>query len=372
MSNQNAKLSRLPVNKTVVFYSPIEGKDVFVRTGMTGEGNSFIGSLLYACQKDYMFKTDKEKMKAVNKVYTKVCLRKWESLPVDREIFYTEMCGVLTEFYNKKDEENEIHSTLCELVSLENFADVILPSAMDKSDGKVMKKVKESIVEETTNFTFVILEKFGDSLDSERKEFFMKKMTEMITKILTEVENKLFKQFLKKDFTLDTETLKMISSKINRDIYFFNGDNRLPYKVIKENILKGRNSVFVMCVEGNHYEVVGKLLPGNKIQRQFERNDGIVKRVKSFLYHPDIIEDHYPHLVPYLEKEESYHSESRSESRSGSRSRSESDSRSRSQSRSRSRSESRSRSQSRSESEESRNEPRSRLKKSARKTRHRR
>ena len=56
MSNQQmAKLSILPVNKTVVFYSPIEGKDVFVRTGTMEGGNSLIHCLLHACSKDYMF-----------------------------------------------------------------------------------------------------------------------------------------------------------------------------------------------------------------------------------------------------------------------------------------------------------------------------
>ena len=30
------KLNILPVNKTVVFYSPVEGKDVLVRTGTIG------------------------------------------------------------------------------------------------------------------------------------------------------------------------------------------------------------------------------------------------------------------------------------------------------------------------------------------------
>jgi len=40
-SNKMTKLKILPVNKTVVFNSPIEGDDVLVRTGTVSEGSSF-------------------------------------------------------------------------------------------------------------------------------------------------------------------------------------------------------------------------------------------------------------------------------------------------------------------------------------------
>ena len=321
MSNQQmAKLSRLPVNKTVVFYSPIEGKDVFVRTGTMAEGNSLIHSLLHACSKDYMFRNDKDKMKSMNKIYKKVLIGKWKNEPVDRELFLKEITTILTDLYDNKgivskklESDMEIYRTLCELVTLENFLNVILPSGMDKSEDRGMKKYRENIIEETKNFTYGILEGFGNNLEEERKEFFMKKISELINTTLLEAENMLFKQFLKKEFVVDTDSLKIISNIFNRDIYFFNGANRLPCTVIKDNIIKGRKSVFVIVVD-NHYEIVGKLLSGNKIQRQFERKDPIVKRVKAFLYHPDIIEDHYPQLIPYLAKAP----ESRSESSSSS------------------------------------------------------
>ena len=314
MSNQQmAKLSILPVNKTVVFYSPIEGKDVFVRTGTMEGGNSLIHCLLHACSKDYMFRNDKEKMKCMNKIYKKVF---WKNEPLDRETFLMEISTVLRDFYDNKgivakklENDMEIYKTLCELVTLENFLNVILPSGMDKSEDRGMKKYKENIIEETKNFTFGILENFGNNLELERKDFFMKKILELINTTLLEGENMMFKQFLKKEFVLDTNNLKIISNKFNRDIYFFDGDNRLPCTVIKDNIIKGRKSVFVIKVD-NHYEIVGKLLSGNKIHRQFERKDSIVKRVKAFLYHPDIIEDHYPQLVPYLAKSHESHSRS--------------------------------------------------------------
>ena len=46
-------LQLLPVNKTVVFYSPVEGKDVLVRTGTIGEGSCFYHALLHAYSLEY-------------------------------------------------------------------------------------------------------------------------------------------------------------------------------------------------------------------------------------------------------------------------------------------------------------------------------
>ena len=48
MSHQLETLRLLPVNKTVVFYSPVEGKDVLVRTGTIAEGSCFVaGTRVY-------------------------------------------------------------------------------------------------------------------------------------------------------------------------------------------------------------------------------------------------------------------------------------------------------------------------------------
>ena len=54
MNNNNFNtLPLIPVNKTVVFYSPIEGKNVLVRTGTIGDGSCFFHALLHSYSNDY-------------------------------------------------------------------------------------------------------------------------------------------------------------------------------------------------------------------------------------------------------------------------------------------------------------------------------
>ena len=62
------KIKILPVNKTVVFYSPIEGNDVLVRTGTIGEGSCFFHALLHSYSKDYTMMDKKDRMKMVLKL----------------------------------------------------------------------------------------------------------------------------------------------------------------------------------------------------------------------------------------------------------------------------------------------------------------
>lgn len=70
MSNQQqlSRLSILPVNKTVVFYSPIEGRDVLVRTGTIGEGSCLFHSILHSYSKEYILLDKKGRIKLVSKL----------------------------------------------------------------------------------------------------------------------------------------------------------------------------------------------------------------------------------------------------------------------------------------------------------------
>ena len=68
MNHQLETLRLLPVNKTVVFYSPIEGNDVLVRTGTIAEGSCFFHSLLHAYSKEYISMDIKVRMKFVKKL----------------------------------------------------------------------------------------------------------------------------------------------------------------------------------------------------------------------------------------------------------------------------------------------------------------
>jgi hypothetical protein len=58
-----------------------------------------------------------------------------------------------------------------------------------------------------------------------------------------------------------------------------------------------------MWTGGCHYEIVGRLLPGNRIQREFDFKDSLIKRIYTYLCKPEKIADAYPNLIPYLPKD---------------------------------------------------------------------
>ena len=92
-------------------------------------------------------------------------------------------------------------------------------------------------------------------------------------------------------------------------MYFLDGTSRLPYNTCPTTAnIKSRKSMVVLWVGGNHYEIVGRLLPGNRIQREFPADDELINRIRTFLTDPGKIKELYPDLEQYLPR--GYHTES--------------------------------------------------------------
>jgi len=84
--------------------------------------------------------------------------------------------------------------------------------------------------------------------------------------------------------------------------YFIDSHTRLPYINISKENIKKRKSIVIMLTAGSHYEIVGKLMPGNKIIRDFDHKDTLIKTLRAYLYNPEKIHNNYPNLVPFLQK----------------------------------------------------------------------
>jgi hypothetical protein len=389
MSKQEelTKLSILPVNKTVVFYSPIEGRDVLVRSGTITEGSCIFHAVLHACSKEYSQMDKHGRIKLTNKLRaslgSKLDYKRWEEASnsiVAKIPFQENVLAMITDFYryitknksgksslgrhlirNIDDKSKQAYEIVCDILTFEDFDKTILPKSYDECSDQNIKACRKVIIDNTQT----LLKKGFDSLDNinEAKYCIDKTMT-LIETILEESEEHAFKDHIKnlKDtsVTVDTYTINLIADRFNRDIYILDSRTRMPYKLSDDHIAKKRKSIIIMWLGGVHYEVVGRLLPGNRIQREFYLDDPLIKKIHTFVYYPENISDQYPQLIPYLSKEqrdkigfndetdsrsyessndsdsvessesESQHSESRSESRSRSRSESHSESRSRS------------------------------------------
>lgn len=331
-------LQLLPVNKTVVFYSPVEGKDVLVRTGTIGEGSCFYHALLHAYSKEYVSMDIKGRKKFVQRLRSsmarKVDKNRWESLSnglIAKIPFQENINIILNDFYRfisrgktgrtksvrkvireviQDDNEDDIeaYKLVTEMVPLEEgFEKTILPTAYEKCSDDGISKCKKVILKVSLNYYRKEFKKLGDELEEERVNFYISKLEKLINSVVNEAENSSYSEYIEsiQDATMEVDayTIGLISEKFNRDIYFIDARNRMPYRDGGNDNIKKRKAIIVMWTGGCHYEIVGRLLPGNIIKREFDFNDTLIKKIYTYLYKPEKIPDQYPSLTSYLPKE---------------------------------------------------------------------
>jgi len=206
-------LSILPVNKSVVFYSPLEGSDVLVRTGTVGDGSCLYHSILHAYSKEYVLKNHSERMKMVNRLRKsmacKITQEEWELIDnglVSKISFQENVNRILSEFYKFiikggrgstkdvrfvirsviEDEKRdiEIYKILVELLPLSNeFEKNILPYAYQKSEKQTIKKTQNIIIELSVKHLKEIFFKLSEEVEEERINFYIQKLENLLKKV---------------------------------------------------------------------------------------------------------------------------------------------------------------------------------------------
>lgn len=340
MAQQRKSLKMLPVNKSVVFYSPVEGEDVLVRTGTIGEGSCLFHALLHAYSKDYATMDRKGRMKFVIRLRAsmagKVNMESWEEMGggvISKVPYQENVREILDNFYKyisnggrirgrstrrvikklKGDDDNlsEIYGILTELIPFDTLTSTCLPRGYDRTQDEKIDTTNSAVCEEVSKHLKSLKE--IKQLAKGKTDYIENKMTELMTIVLEEAKNAAYRSYIKGlervSEDVDTYTIEFISNRFNRDVYFLDGTNRLPYNTCPTTSnIKGRKSMIVLWVGGNHYEIVGRLLPGNRIQREFSADDELINRIRTFMTQPEKIKDLYPDLTEYLPR--SYRSDS--------------------------------------------------------------
>lgn len=332
-----ATLTILPVNKTVVFYSPIEGKDVLVRTGTIGEGSCFFHALLHAYSKDYVSMNTDGRMKFVKKLRSSIARKidkeRWESISnglIAKIPFQENVNTILTDFYRYiarggngrtknvrqvirdviKDlkSDTEAYKLVTEMVPLEDgFEKSILPSAYDKCNDGKLSDVKIAVVQHAIRYYSKEFKKLEGQLEQERIDYYIKKLETLVQEVVDVAENSAYTEYIESlhdaSMEVDSYTIGLISEKFNRDIYFIDARTRMPYRDASSSHISKRKAIIVMWTGGCHYEIVGRLLAGNRIEREFDFRDSLIKRIYTYVSKPEKIPSEYPNLIPYLPKD---------------------------------------------------------------------
>ena len=341
-SKSLGKLKQLPVNKTVVFYSPIEGDDVLVRTGTIDEGSCFFHAILHSYSKNYSMMDKKDRMKLVLKLRAglsgKMDKESWENMEegnIARIPFEENIIEILISFYNFLENQNsnirgratrrvvkqligstkeklEIYEIISEILPLEEaFQKVILPKAYKNATSLS----EYNIVIDKQVQSYISKKGILNGSSKEQTKCILSSISELIELICMEAYNLAFKTYKKGleniGTYVDSYSINYIADRFNRDIYFLNGNNRVPYNNCDTvDTLKGRKSIIVIWINKNHYEIVGRLLPGNRIQREFDAADPLIKKLKIFLLEPQKILKEYPELSSHIPKSKNDDSDS--------------------------------------------------------------
>jgi hypothetical protein len=331
--NYKAELKILPVNKTVVFNSPIEGDDVLVRTGIITEGHSYFHAILHGYSKDYIYMNKKDRINFVRKLRASMVGRidkeSWEEMGggIIAKVPFQEMLSDVLINFGKflndteqkikgratrktikilitNDEELEIYKLIISLVPIRKIIDTVLSKAYNKGDDKLIKDNINLIIKEGQKY-FSTLEEIK-MINKEKREYLQNIFSIFLKVICNEAYKETFKQYVKglenTKEDIDTYSIDFITERFDRNLYFIN-ENRLPSNnLCTQNTIKNRKSIILICVNKKHYEIVGRLLPGNKIQREFDYDDPLIKKINIYLQNPEKIKYEYPELEEYLSK----------------------------------------------------------------------
>ena len=314
------KLKPTATNKTVVFWSPIDGdEDVLVRTGVKCDDFSIYHALLYGYSREYIEMKNTGRINLVKKfrenLREKLGRKDWYKLADSKDQFAEELGMILLNTYlYLKDSKFRCNTTktMLKSVDIQNNKQVyqiikeLLPIDTLEDDVFLVASNKHSCLD---LYSKDILEISGEELSkchefrlatAEQQNYIRKKQKKLFSAMLSAAENLAYTKY-KDDCNTDDEVtpdyLSLLSNRINRDIYIINGDTRLPDKFLnqKDNI-KQRKSMILLKV-GDDYEVVGRLLPCNKVIREFDYRESIVDKIHTYLFDTKNLEHLYPDIA---------------------------------------------------------------------------
>lgn len=307
----NNRLDFLGDNKTVIFYSPIEGSETLVRTGSLRTENSFIHAVLTSYSQDYLRMNEVKKTEYLETFLNKVKVKN----------NCTDLPTLVKEIYRYVlNDDRDYQSSYLNTLKKELFAEkkyleiykIILELIPETQLIATIQKLK-NIETNRTETIFTPLEtafKNNKITDSKYVNIGCEKFQQLVSRLE-----------LYDEFKIDREIINSVSDIINRDIYTISSSDRLPYKFSK---IKRRKAIILLSFEASEigsrnatgnilYESVGKLLPEHRVQREFLFDDSIIKTIYTYLFEPHKIKKKYPNLLQYvdnLEEESSRRSQS--------------------------------------------------------------
>ena len=308
------------VNKSVTFYSPLEDQDeTMVRTGTLG---SIIHAVLHACSKEYVVKNSETRTEYAKKLLKSIIREnEWVTTNEGKKLTHDNIVEIIEEFYGYiNNDESPDSKMVKKVIKKLNVTDKISVYKLITELVPVSEMLQTDKVINFLNNTEEI-----KGIQQKKANNIRDIVEGFIDTVSTIASHSAFKSHRENINIDEPEVITLLSRYFKRDIYILNEKDRVPYHLEGDGTQK---SIIILSISKN-YEIVGRLLAGNKIQREYDTEDKLIEKIRMFLNNPDAIRSKHPELIPYINSDpkqlDPKQSESESESESSSWSGSESD-----------------------------------------------
>lgn len=284
----------LTPNKNVVINIPFLDSDAtFIRSGTIANGSCFFSAVLQAYSHQFTRLQVAEQKEYIDKLRKKLAaelsLESWMSLScgvissilIQKEL-NSNICKYFEDTYDFKDVSEvdlQYLQVLKDVITQQQFESLLLPEIYSEGDPLKYKTRSRGVCTK-----YLLESKDIEHLDTPRKTKLTQILVELLENLIDASIDNSYETY-KDELTdsgasVDVYLITYLMNVFDRDIYFINSKNREPY-VFGDNPYKDRKSIILLWFEAGHYEVIGRLLEGNRIQREFEPDDPLIAKIRK-------------------------------------------------------------------------------------------
>jgi len=294
-------MNKLSFNKTVVFRSNLEGNNTLVRSGSSNdinqnEINSFICCLLHGTMKKYKNSSESERNESLQKILDemKMKLPKLDYYKTKIDDYINSLFKKIQEFYIYVNEENhehfefkailesnennlELYQIISEIITINDFQKVFKFSeekfykSNDFTSSNFLKILQKEVVR------MIMYKDFFDDIEKSKQDFLINSTLNLLSKLNSiNINNSIIIDFTQ----LDKEKVNFLSQLFDVNIIFINSETRKPFFIDNNYTFdEKKNSIILLSFDLKYFEIIGKLLNEDKINRCFLSFEEMIKNI---------------------------------------------------------------------------------------------
>jgi len=275
------QLNILPIGKTTVFYLA-GSKIALVRTGTIAK-DSLFHTILNSISTEYITLDFNDKITSVEQFKNYILsheLKSEQSIITFQEHVNILLNNFYTFILSGKEtgkiiqvDNIETYKLITEMIPIETFEQNILPEAyktthLRSGARKDIGTFKQTIISLSIDYYHKQFEQFED-LNQQQINFYINKLEKLLQDLLNEADDL---TQLETTEILKENPIPLIENTINRHIHIIDSTIRKLSDPEPPTVGHPTKSIIIMS-HNKHYEVVGKLKSGNRIQREFDPTD---------------------------------------------------------------------------------------------------